>query len=186
MKIDQKYILTGAIVAVAVISVVLMALSHARNPRTRDGQVRAEVIQVTPRISGPVIKLNIVDNQFVKAGDLLFEIDPRTFEADLAQARAQYDEAKDNYTALEKKVESAQAQVKVSEASVIQAEAAINQVDARVLTECTLFRGFALLASAAFFPVHVGAVHATEVAQGRHRRAGFEQEVVSGNLLVVR
>jgi multidrug resistance efflux pump len=63
---------------------------------------------------------------------LLFEIDPRTFEADLAQARAQYDEAQDNYVALERKVDSAQAQVKVSAASVVQAEAYIKQVDAQI------------------------------------------------------
>jgi multidrug resistance efflux pump len=132
MKFDKKYILTGAVVLVAVGAVFLMAMDHKSNPRTRDGQVRAEVIQVTPRVSGPVIKLNIVDNQLVKQGDLLFEIDPRMFEADLAQARAQYDEAKDNYTALEKKVESAQAQVKVSAASMVQAEAYIKQVDAQI------------------------------------------------------
>jgi multidrug resistance efflux pump len=132
MKFNQKYLLTGLIVAAAALAVTLMAKNHKLNPRTRDGQVRAEVIQVTPRISGPVIKLNIVDNQFVKAGDLLFEIDPRTFEADLAQARAQYDEAKDNYTALEKKVESAEAQINVSTASVVQAEAYIKQVDAQI------------------------------------------------------
>jgi multidrug resistance efflux pump len=132
MKFDKKYILTGLVVVAAALAVTLMAKNHQLNPRTRDGQVRAEVIQVTPRISGPVIKLNVVDNQFVKAGDLLFEIDPRTFAADLAQARAQYDEAKDNYVALEKKVESAQAQVKVSAASMVQAEAYIKQVDAQI------------------------------------------------------
>ena len=38
----------------------------------------AQVIQITPWVSGPIVKLPVVDNQFVKAGDLLFEIDRRT------------------------------------------------------------------------------------------------------------
>ena len=54
-------------------------------PWTRDGQVMAQVIQITPRVSGPLVRLPIKDNQFVRKGDLLFEIDPRTFEATLAQ-----------------------------------------------------------------------------------------------------
>ena len=132
MKIDRKYIMTGGVVLAAIVAVVLMAKNHARNPRTRDGQVRAEVIQVTPRVSGPIINLPLVDNQFVKAGEVLFQIDPRTFEVSLAQALAQYDLAKDNYTALEKKVESAQAQVKSAAASVVQADAGIKEVDANI------------------------------------------------------
>ncbi|VGO23431.1 HlyD family secretion protein [Pontiella sulfatireligans] len=132
MKMNPKYITTGLVVLVAVLAVALMAKNHSINPRTRDGQVRAEVIQITPRVSGPIINLPLVDNQFVEAGDVLFEIDPRTFEADLAQARAQYDEAKDNYVALEKKVLSAEANVKSAEASVVQAEAGIKQVDAQI------------------------------------------------------
>ena len=59
---------------------------------------------------------------------------------------------------------------------------AVLQVDARVLAECALFRGFAFVATAAFLAVDVGAIHAAEVAQGSHGRAGFEQEVVTGNL----
>jgi hypothetical protein len=58
------------------------------------------------------------------------------------------------------------------------------QVDARVLAECALFRGFAFFAPAAFFPVHLSAVEATEITQGGLGWAGFEQEVVAGNLRI--
>ncbi len=64
--------------------------------------MRAQVIQITPRISGPIVNLPVVDNQLVKTGDLRFEIDPRTFSsavdgarADLQQAQVQVEEAKD-------------------------------------------------------------------------------------------
>jgi RND family efflux transporter MFP subunit len=75
---------------------------YVTNPWTRDGQVRAQVIQITPRVSGPIVNLPIKDNQLVKAGDVLFEIDPRTFksavkedQANLQTAQVNVDEAKD-------------------------------------------------------------------------------------------
>jgi RND family efflux transporter MFP subunit len=43
---------------------------------------------VAPRISGPVINVAVIDNQAVKAGDLLFEIDPEPFKIAVAQAEA--------------------------------------------------------------------------------------------------
>jgi len=44
---------------------------YINNPWTRDGQVRAQVIQVSPRVTGMVTNISIIDNQFVKKGDLL-------------------------------------------------------------------------------------------------------------------
>jgi multidrug resistance efflux pump len=102
------------------------------NPWTRDGQVCAQVIQITPRVSGPIVDLPIRDNQFVKAGDLLFQIDPRTFEAALAQARAQLDQTGGNVEAIEKQVEAARAGVEVSRASIEQAKSAIAQLEATI------------------------------------------------------
>jgi len=90
-----RYALTGAVVLIAGILVVWKYWAYLANPWTRDGQVRANVIQVAPRVSGPIVKLPIKDNQFVKAGDLLFEIDPRTYQAALDQASANLDETRD-------------------------------------------------------------------------------------------
>ena len=59
------------------------------NPWTRDGQVRAQVIQVSPRVSGMVTKIEIIDNQFVKKGQLLFEIDEAPFSIKIAQVNAE-------------------------------------------------------------------------------------------------
>ena len=61
---------------------------YLTNPWTRDGQVRGQVIQVTPRVSGMVTSIAVIDNQFVRAGDLLFELDPEPFEIAIAQAEA--------------------------------------------------------------------------------------------------
>jgi multidrug resistance efflux pump len=125
MKDYAKYLLTGAIVAIAVIVVLVKYRDYVTNPWTRDGQVRANVVQVASRVSGPIVKLPILDNQFVKAGDLLFEIDPRTFEVSLAQARAQLDETGDNVAALEKQVETAKAAAEVARAAIEKSRTAV-------------------------------------------------------------
>ena len=127
-----KYLTTGIIVLIAVAVVALKYWDYVTNPWTRDGQVRAQVIQITPRVSGPLVKLPVVDNQFVKAGDLLFEIDRRTFEADLEQARANLANTRDQIEALAKQVEAAQADVEAAGATIKQSEAAIKAYSGRV------------------------------------------------------
>ena len=135
MKKYQRYLLTGAVVLVAVVAILLKYWDYVTNPWTRDGQVSAQVIQITPRVSGPIVNLPIKDNQLVKAGDLLFEIDRRTFEASLEQARAQLDETGDNYEALVQQVEAAKAMVAVSRAAVTQAQSSINEMEAKIEKE---------------------------------------------------
>ena len=127
-----KYLTTGAIVAIAIIAVLIKYWDYVTNPWTRDGQVRAQVVQITPRVSAPIVKLPIKDNQFVKTGDLLFEIDPRTFAADLDQKRAQLDNTRDQIEALEKQVESALADVEAASANIKSAQAKIREYDGRV------------------------------------------------------
>jgi len=132
MKKYQKYLLTAGVVLLAVVAILVKYWDYVTNPWTRDGQVRAQVIQITPRVSGPIVKLPIKDNQLVNAGDLLFEIDPRTFEASLEQARAQLDETGDNYQALVQQVEAAKARVAVSRAAITQAESSIKEAESKI------------------------------------------------------
>lgn len=75
-----------------------------QSPWTRDGKVRAELVNITPEVSGKIIKVNISDNQQVKQGDLLFALDPTPFEialsnANAAIAKAESDLAKANHEA---------------------------------------------------------------------------------------
>jgi multidrug resistance efflux pump len=132
VKLFGKYLLTGVIVLIAVIAVLLKYWDYVVNPWTRDGQVRAQVIQITPRVSAPIVKLPVKDNQFVKAGDLLFAIDPRTFQADLESAQAKYDKSGDSYLGQEQQVEAALAYVEVSRASLLQAQSAINEAGSQI------------------------------------------------------
>jgi multidrug efflux system membrane fusion protein len=59
-----------------------------RNPRTDDATVRANVVGIAPRVAGQILKLNVQDNQAVKAGDVLFEIDPEDYRLILEKAKA--------------------------------------------------------------------------------------------------
>ena len=128
MKLSRKHLLTGAVVAVAILVVLLKYWDYVLNPWTRDGQVRAEVVQIAPRVSGPIVSLPVKDNQFVKAGDLLFEIDPRTYAASQAQALAKYDITDDNYLAGEKQIDASLAQLD-------QARSTIKQLDAQIVKD---------------------------------------------------
>jgi multidrug resistance efflux pump len=88
-----KTLISGLIVLVAIGIVLYKYWYYLTNPWTRDGQVHAQVIQINPRVSGPIVNLPIKDNQLVKAGELLFEIDPRTFQAAVDQAKADLQQA---------------------------------------------------------------------------------------------
>ena len=133
MKNNIKYLLTFSLVGIAIALVVLRYWDYVVNPWTRDGQVRANVIQITSRISAPIVNLPIKDNQFVKAGDLLFELDPRTFKATLDQARAQLEETSDTVKALEKQVDVSKANVKAELAAIEEAKTNISQLKATVI-----------------------------------------------------
>jgi multidrug resistance efflux pump len=133
MKLKRKYIITGGFVLLAILAVLIKYWSLLTNPWTRNGQVQALVIEIAPRVSGPVIALAVRDNQHVHSGDLLFEIDPRTYQASLDQARAQLDQTGDNVQALTKQVDSARAGVEVARATIRQAKSAIAQVDATIV-----------------------------------------------------
>lgn len=61
---------------------------------TDDAFIEGHVITVAPRVSGPVLHLNIEDNQDVKKGDLLLEIDPNDYQAKLRETKAKLEEAK--------------------------------------------------------------------------------------------
>jgi multidrug resistance efflux pump len=133
MRGTLKILSTAIIVLAAAGAVAFKYWDYITNPWTRDGQVRANVIQVAPRVSGPIVKLPIKDNQFVKAGDLLFEIDPRTYKAALDQASANLDETRDDLEDLAQQVKAAQAAVDQTASQIKQAESAVKSAEAELI-----------------------------------------------------
>jgi RND family efflux transporter MFP subunit len=80
-------------VALAVVASIVLYWRYSTRPWTRDAQVRANVVGIAPRVAGPIIQIPIHDNQAVKKGDLLFEIDPATFQAAVDSAAAKLKQA---------------------------------------------------------------------------------------------
>jgi RND family efflux transporter MFP subunit len=69
---------------------------YVTDPWTRDCQVRANVVGIAPRVAGPIINIPVHDNQEVKTGDLLFEIDPADYKTALDSAKASVANAEAN------------------------------------------------------------------------------------------
>src|SRR5262249_11233029 len=84
-----RKIVTLIIVATAVLITLYVWGIIERHPRTDDATARANVVGIAPRVSGQTIKLNVQDNQAVKEGDVLFEIDPEDYKLVLAKAKAE-------------------------------------------------------------------------------------------------
>lgn len=114
-----------------------------QSPWTRDGKVRAEQVSITPQVSGTITHLNIEDNQFVKAGTVLFTIDATPYhiaqlnaEAQLAQSQSELSKASNeanrrknlprNYISAED-MDTANINVKATQAAVKAAEATVEQ-----------------------------------------------------------
>ena len=88
-----RFLVTLAAVIVAGVVLASMYEEYLFHPWTRDGHVRAQVIKITPRVGGPIVELSVQDNQPVTKGDLLFKIDPRTYELAVEQAEAKLKQA---------------------------------------------------------------------------------------------
>ncbi len=88
LQIIIKLTLSGALFASALYFGYNKYQDYFANPWTRDGQVRAQVIQVASRVSGMVTNIEIIDNQFVQKGALLFSLDKQPFEIIIAQTQA--------------------------------------------------------------------------------------------------
>ena len=83
-----RVLVTLAIAAAAIVLVVLLWQLYMLDPWTRDGRVRVEIVDIAPEVAGTVVKVAVHDNQFVKKGDVLFEIDPLRFRLAVDEAAA--------------------------------------------------------------------------------------------------
>jgi membrane fusion protein (multidrug efflux system) len=116
------------IAAVAALILLIAAIFYyhvciAPYESTDDAFVDGYVTLISPRVPGQVTRLLVTDNQEVKKDDVLVEIDPRDYEASLAQAKA-------DLAAAQSQSDQSQAQVKVSEARVAQAQAVVTAAEA--------------------------------------------------------
>jgi RND family efflux transporter MFP subunit len=83
-----RKVATAAIVVVAVAVALVTWDQYNAGPWTRNGRVRVHVASVAPQISGQIRELRVVDNQFVRKGDVLYVVDPFDFEVALRAHKA--------------------------------------------------------------------------------------------------
>jgi membrane fusion protein, multidrug efflux system len=136
----------GIIIVAVVVAVVigLIVWWHSTySEDTDDAQVTGHLIQVSARINGQVLKVDVEENQFVHAGDPIAELDPSDYEVAVENAQAALSSAQANAAAANVNVpivsintgsnlSSANADVSGSQASVAQAEKQLEAAHARV------------------------------------------------------
>lgn len=88
MRTSVRVAVTLCLVAVAIFAGFHLWQYYMLTPWTRDARIRADVVVISPDVSGWVRELKAYDNQQVKAGDLLLSIDRDRFEAALEKAQA--------------------------------------------------------------------------------------------------
>jgi membrane fusion protein, multidrug efflux system len=123
----------GIIAGAVVLGLIVL---HQQNyyPRTDDAEVSANFIGIAPQVDGPLIRLNVRDNEFVKKGELLYEIDERPYEYALERAiseqatlEGQISDERRRIAALVSAVSVSKANISSAEADVASSERAVNR-----------------------------------------------------------
>src|SRR5499426_1206804 len=126
----------GIVISAVILGAVVLYRTNYY-PRTDDAQVFANFIGIAPQVEGPLTRLNVHDNQFVKKGELLFEIDERPYAyaleraiSDQAALEGQISDERRRIAAQVSAVSVAQANIRSSEADVTRLAAAVDQARA--------------------------------------------------------
>jgi multidrug resistance efflux pump len=136
--------LTIGLVLLAAAGAYYLYIDYIVHPWTRDGQVRAYIIPITPQVAGEVIAVHVVDNQQVKKDDPLFEIDPSQYTLAVQAAQHQLQQARQEVASLEASITAATAAVTSAQSSLDEADRELkraqqagNAVSAECLDEKT-------------------------------------------------
>ncbi len=117
--------ITAAIAAAAVLLGLIVAWRASHHPRTDDAEIFANYIGMAPLVEGPIVQLNVLDNEYVKKGALLFVIDPRPYEY-------AYEKALSEQAALEGEIQDEQRRIAAEVSGVSVARAGVQTAEADV------------------------------------------------------
>lgn len=111
------WIIGGGVIVAAVV-VGLLYYLHTRDWETTDDAfIQADITQVSPRVAGHVLSVYVTDNQDVKQGDKLVDLDPADFQARVEESQAAVVAAEKGFLQSQDMVASAQADVGQAQAS---------------------------------------------------------------------
>lgn len=127
-RILGRWISVGILATAAVLA--FGVLHHAsRYPRTEDAEVLANFIGIAPQVDGPLIRLNVKDNQLVKKGELLYEIDEQPYQYALENALSEQAALEGQIADEQRKIAALVSAVSVAEANTHSAEAEILEAE---------------------------------------------------------
>ena len=92
-KKKRRRLIIAIVAAVVVLGALVYYLYSRRFEDTDDAEVDANISSIGARVGGTVTRVNVVENQRVKVGDVIAEIDPTDLEVALAQKKAAVAEA---------------------------------------------------------------------------------------------
>jgi multidrug efflux system membrane fusion protein len=115
------------LIVLTVVAVIAVIWRVDTSPRTDDAYVYADTIGVSPEVSGKIVTLAVRDNQAVKQGDLLFEIDPRPYQYALQRARAGLVQLDAQIPLTQRSVDAQTFGAAAARSAVARAQAAANQ-----------------------------------------------------------
>jgi multidrug resistance efflux pump len=128
----RSRIITILLIGLLATFLLLLVAMNQRTPYTSEAVLEAPVIGIAANVSGDIIEVGVRDNQRVKAGDLLFQIDPALFETALKAATAQLE-----YTTQQLGAEATG--LGAAEAAVVQARARLADVEQQNIRAEELF-----------------------------------------------
>ncbi|NLS14405.1 HlyD family secretion protein [Vibrio sp. SM6] len=133
-----RNIIIALVVAALLGGAAYLYVEHQRNyPNTDDAYIHANIVYVAPQIDGKVLVDNVKDYQTVTKGDLILQIDPAPFQAQLDEARAAYEIALQDNAATGDAILAASAEVKSAVAQLNDAQVSYRRV-AELVAEQTL------------------------------------------------
>lgn len=109
------------VLLVIVLSLAWYLSADRFTPYTQQARVGAFVIPVAAEVAGRVIRVNVRNNQDVKAGDVLFEVDPQPYQIAVDRARADLESTRRQIGASTAGIASAQANLRAAQANELKA-----------------------------------------------------------------
>ncbi|MDQ6665325.1 MAG: biotin/lipoyl-binding protein, partial [Acidobacteriota bacterium] len=142
---SKRWILLGAGVLVLAVGGFFIWLHYQGRESTDDAQIDGHIDPISAKLGGTVTAVNVEDNQVVKRGDVLVQIDPRDYNVALDRARADVAQAEAMLQASQSdipitrtntagQISSANAGVQEARATVVSSESEISAAQARLTT----------------------------------------------------
>jgi multidrug efflux system membrane fusion protein len=125
-------LISACIVIAAVILGLQVLYKTSHYPRTDDAEIFANFIGIAPQVDGPLVRLSVRDNQFVKKGELLFEIDWRPYEYTLERAMSEQATLEGQISDEQRKIASLVSAVSVAKANIQSSRSDIDRYGAAV------------------------------------------------------